>query len=277
MQLSLAVPGDTGRLRDARSLADSILFRAPALHDAPILGAWLAALTGRADMAGRFMRQEKATRELGVPAVLASTAGALLMYSAMGGPIDSLASLERGVSAALDLPSLRRQRDAARLTWLARPATLAFATYRFPSLRSLAGLGNPLLDAQAALVAGDSSHVRNRLEYIREARRQAFPWNLTVDALCPEGELLVALGDWKGAALWLNPTLDVLPQVAPLTLAQPVRVASLVRAMALRARVAKKLGRDDEARRWARATVLLWSDADPFLRQMVDELRRLAT
>jgi hypothetical protein len=47
--------------------------------------------------------------------------------------------------------------------------------------------------------------------------------------------------------------------------------------MSLRARIARDMGNDREARRWAAAVVVLWSDADAFLQPLVNELRQLAT
>jgi hypothetical protein len=272
MGLAFAVPRDVGRLGSVRSLADSLL-RDSMTAVNPSLGASLAALTGRAGQAASLASSERATQRLTIDVPLRSGASALVVYAALGGPIDTLARLFREVESGLALSPTVTQRDHARQAFLARSATLAFSAYRSEVLRSLKGL-NPLLDAQIAWAAQDTTSTRRELKAIRALRMNMLPWNVSIDAVCPEAELLVDIGDWKGAAEWLGPTLDALPQVAP-PIEFPERVATLVRAMALRARIAEKLGRPDEARPWAEAVVALWSGADPFLQPLVEHLRRL--
>jgi hypothetical protein len=273
MALSFALPHDVGRVASVRSLADSLL-RDSLVSANPLLGAWLAALTGRAGLAASLSSDERAARRLGVPPPLRPQASALLMYAALGGPVDTLKRLAREVQVAIDRALSPPQQETARRAWLARSATLAFSEYRFEALPTLAGKGNPLLDAQAGWAAGDTAAARRGLQAISDLRVHALPWNLSIDALCAEAELLVAMGDLKRAADWLGPTLDALPQLAPQT-ESPERIAALVRSMALRARIAHQLARFEDARPWARAVTLLWSDADPFLLPAVENLRRL--
>ena len=138
--------------------------------------------------------------------------------------------------------------------------------------------GDDLLDLQAAWADGDTLAVRRGLNTMREGRREILPADLTLDALYPEAELLNALGDRRGAAAWLDPTLQALFQVAPhapTSRISAVRAAALVRAMALRARLAEGLGDREGAARWAAAVRILWSDADSFLQPEVQQLRRL--
>jgi hypothetical protein len=91
-----------------------------------------------------------------------------------------------------------------------------------------------------------------------------------------EAAVLASLGDTAGALAWLAPTLDSLSFASSPAFADVARAAGLVRAMALRSDLASALGRETEARRWAAAVVVLWSDADPFLRPHVTRLRRRA-
>ena len=277
MSLALALPDRVEALERVRSLADSLLDRIPPGRSRdPVLGAALAALTGRAELAARYLREPLAGEILGAPPPLRRDAPALLVRSALGGPAEELQRLERAVESAIQEMLPPAQRRSARMGWLARPATLAFASHRFESLQTLAGQGDYLLDAQAAWARGDTVGVRAELDRMRDVQSQYQPANLTLDTLYPEVALLVELGAWAEAAAWLDPTLRTLPQVAPSTLGAPQIVAALVRAAALRARIAERLGDMHDARAWASAVVILWSDADPFLAPLVEDMRRIA-
>jgi serine/threonine protein kinase len=276
MQLAFALPWDDAGLRRTRSLADSLLLRRrPDQVADPWLLAGLAALTGRADLAAAYAGESRAAAAIGAPPSLRGIAPALLVYAALGGPADSLIVLERRVTATIDDALLPAERRAERMQWVARSATLAFSTHRFAALATLVDQGDELLDLQAEWVAGDSNSVRRGLAERRGILQQFLPPYRTLDGLYPEAELLAALGEDRAAAEWLDPTLRALPQVAPSLLASPVHAASLIRAAALRAAVAERLGDRDGARQWASAVVTLWSDADPFLQPLVSELRRL--
>jgi len=277
MQLAFALPWDDAGLRRTRSLADSLLLRRrPDQVADPWLLAGLAALTGRADLAATYARDSRAAAAIGAPPSLRGIAPALLVYAALGGPADSLIALERRVAATIDDALLPAERPMAQRQWVARPATLAFPSHRFAALSTLAGkVEDYLLDLQADWAALDSNSVRRGLADLRGVRQQFLPPYRTLDALYPEAALLAALGDDRAAAEWLDPTLRALPQVTPSLLASPVHAASLIRAAALRAAVAERLGDRDGARQWASAVVSLWSDADPFLQPLVSELRQL--
>jgi len=278
MQIASALPSDRAGLRRARELADSLLReQPPGRATDPLQLAGLAALTGRADLTASYYREPRAGETLGAPGPLRASAPPLLAYAALGGPADSLAALERSVGEVIEQRLPPEERLPARLQWLAWPATLAFPTYRFAAISELAGKGDYLLDLQAMWARGDTLAVRRGFNAMRAARREILPADLTLDALYPEAELLDALGDRRGAAAWLDPTLQALFQVAPhapTSRVSAVRGAALVRAMALRARLAEELGDREGAARWAAAVRILWSDADPFLQPVVRQLRR---
>jgi hypothetical protein len=197
----------------------------------------------------------------------------LLVYAALGGPADSLTALERDLRSAIRNLTPEVDRERAVDQWLVRAATLAFTTHRFESLPVLAGRDNYLLEFQLWWVAQDTAGLRRRLAEQRESRRPMSPEMLTLDGLYPEAELLAAMGDAHMAVEWLDPTLAVLSRKSTRELADPVRAASLVRALALRARLDRRLGDHDGAERWASAVVTLWTDADPWLQQIVQEMR----
>jgi hypothetical protein len=277
MQLAFALPWDPQGLARARALADSLLSEAtPDQVTDPWLYSGLAALTGKANLAAEYARQGRAAGSIGTPPSIRGFGPALLVYAALGGPDDSLAVLERRVSTVLEETLPLSELTAARMVWLAWPATLAFPNYELAAIEDLSGDGDHLLDLQAHWAAGDSGSVRGGLDSLSVVRQQYVPASRTLDALYPEAELLVALGDLQGACDWLDPTLRTLPQVAPHNLTSPIRAASLMRAAALRARLAERLGDHAGAQRWASAVVTLWSDADPFLQPIVTEMRRVS-
>ena len=106
-------------------------------------------------------------------------------------------------------------------------------------------------------------------------RRLLPPADVTLDALYPEAQLLAMLGDPQSAIAWLDPTLAALSSADPYAFADPVRAASLVRAMVLRADLADHAGDHSAARTWAGAVGVLWSNSDPFLRSVTRRMQAL--
>jgi tetratricopeptide (TPR) repeat protein len=265
MRVRLAVPDRVDGLVEAVALADSVLaVHAPVGATQPLLLAGLAALTGRAVLAAEYMRQPAVRPEWKVPAPLSESGPALLIYGAMGGPVDSIRRLARGVERTIaELPS--HERTTAVQEWLARPATLAFPHYRFASVH-LAAAQDYLVDAQAAFARGDTVAVRRTFAALAAGRRGMPPEDVTLDGLYPEAALLAEMGDAAAAGVWLDPTLGAISAAAPQLFDDPTRAAALVHAMLLRARVARRLGDTLTASRWERPVQVLWSNADPFLK-----------
>lgn len=277
MDIAFGLPSDTGALHRAGNLADTLLHQQPPGQAAdPLALAGLAALRGKADLAAAYYRDPRAEEELEVPDPLRGTALPLLVHAVLGGPRDSLRSLEQRVSAAIDRGLPPDQREGMMLYWVGRPGTLAFPVYHLGSMSQLGGKGDWLLDLQLACAAGDTVAVRNGLRTVRMARREILPANLTFDGLYPEAALLSEIGRPDSAVAWLNPTLEALPQIAPQVVASAVGAGSLVQSAVLRARLATWLGDPTAAVRWARAVAILWSNADPFLQPVVRELRLIA-
>jgi hypothetical protein len=275
MLVAFGLPFQEERLRRARDLADSILgHHPPGKTPNPRLLASLAALRGRAMAAAAYVRDPRLAGELGVAPSLQQVAPPLRLYSAFGGPADTLRVLERAVTLAIERAVAPDDRDEAMYQWVGRSASLAFPTHRSDGARALPQSQQPgLLKLQLALAAGDSAAVRRGLAVRSEAMRSFSPEILTLDVLYPEAALLVELGDLRGAAAWLDPTLSVLSRKTPREIGDPVRAASLMRAVALRARLGKVLGDREDAALWGAAIEMLWSDGDEFLRAVVRDLR----
>ena len=277
MLVKFSVPADVAGLHAARASADSVLRSYPPPNaPEPLLLAGLAALTGHAQLAAEYGREPSAAAEWIVPAPLARTALPLVLLASLGGPADSLRTLEQLVDSSIDNGLAMPLRQQARLQWLARAATLAFPDYRFKSITKLAGAGDYLLDGQAAFLRGDTASVHRLYAELRAARRHLPPAELTLDALYPEAWLLGALGDDRAAIEWLDPTLVSLLSTPPEVFTEPARAGSLIRAMALRADLAVQVGDHVASARWAAAVAAFWSEADPFLQPLVRRMRRLA-
>lgn len=250
-------------VRQARLLADSILRENQLLERDPSLGAGLAALLGRANAAAAYSRRRAHATGSALARATQSDGRALLAFAALGGPPDSLARLEAEIASAINrrLSGPDVQRERAR--WLVLPSTLAFPSHPFVDLEALAF--DPLVAAQWNLMKGDTAAARDYFDR-RISQIAGLPgFSLTIDAVYPEAALLAAIGDTVAAAAWLDRTLGALPEMSVNLISPPERAAALVRATALRARLAIAMGDEAEGRRWRTAVLELWSDADHFL------------
>jgi hypothetical protein len=277
LMLVLQGAPDQKALARARSLADSLLGDGhPTGGTDPWDVATLAALTGRANYAARMARLPGPSTSWALPPALASDALALLVFSSLGGPADSLQVLEQQVARGIATSIDPKDRTRTRLEWIARPATLAHFVYVFPSVHDMLGYGDYLIDAEAAHQAGDTTGVRRQLADAVLGRAWMQPSDLSFETLLPEALLLQAIGDSRAAIARLNPTLSALASSSPDLVRSPVGTGVLVRAMALRAELASQAGDANTAALWARAVATLWSDADPFLQPIVRRMQDLA-
>ena len=273
MRLRYAVPFDIRGIQAASDLADSLLgTQVVDETPEPLLLASIAAVSGRANLAAAFARQPEAAGALRVPAPLARIAGPLLVFAALGGPVDSLRTLEERSEAVIENAIAEEQQFGTRMAWLGRAGQIAFPQYVFKSLPSLAGRGDYMIDAQVALLRGDTAAVRRMYDERRLRRRLMSPGQVTLDALYPEAALLVALGDSAGAIAWLEPTLVGLTSTPTERLADPANAGALAQAMALRAELARQKGDRAIASRWAGIVRTLWANADPPLQRRAQSL-----
>ncbi len=274
MRVKLAVPSDVQSLRIARALAESLFRAFPPGAPEPLLLASIALVTGHAALAAAYGRQPVAVAQRGVPPPLGDAALPLAVFSALGGPKDSLHALEQRVTLTIDNLLEAPLQEPARAEWLSRAATLAFPIYRFQSLPRLKGMYE-LLDAQVAFAEGDTVPARRMFEDLRVLRRGEPAAPRSVDAAFAEAWLLASLGDSQQAIAWLDPALAAIPAMAPEAFTDLPRAGVLVRAMVLRAELAERVGDRAGAARWARAVESLWSNADPFLKPLVQRLKHL--
>ncbi|HTH64487.1 MAG TPA: serine/threonine-protein kinase [Gemmatimonadales bacterium] len=273
MQVKLGTPSSPWRLSQAKALADSILGdSSQAIRDSRTL-VYLAALTGRARLAASLVHRVSREGQWVPPSFV--SVPSLLVYGSLGGPLDSVRALAQEVDKVLTDPSLPR-RDDLSFEWVVWTARFAALLEPFPPIERGQVKGDYLVDAIVSSTRGDTQSVRGTLDRLRQSRRAIPPVDLAIDALYPEAILFIRLHDDKGAIAWLDPKLNSLRQSAPGTFDSPPRPGALVNAMALRAELAARSGDVSNARRWAEAVSILWSDADDFLQPLVLRMRRLA-
>jgi serine/threonine-protein kinase len=275
MRLKFSLPTGNAAVVIARDLADSLLaaHRPSDPQEASLLGS-LAALRGRAVLAATYSRMADLRS---VPTAIAQTAPALVAYAAMGGPVDSLHALEQFVERAIVSSLVGTEREAARSVWLIRAAALAVPNHQFESVPLMAA-GSYRVRLLSAWRNRDLIGAQRTLADLRNERQRGSirPWDVTTDGLYAEAAILAALGDERGAIVWMAPTLDSISFGVSGAFANIPRAGSLMRAMALRAELEDRVGDKVAARKWAKSVAILWSGADDFLKPTVARMKRLA-
>jgi serine/threonine protein kinase len=277
LRIRRSFPGDTAGLREARRLADSLLRAHPpgAARD-PFLMAGLAALLGRSGSAVAYAREAPVAARWEVPPPLSKDAPALLLFSALGGPADSIHLLERTVAAEIEGALPAGERATARLRWLALGAGLAWPATLPVSLESLAGAGDYLIDAIAAVEGGDTARARGILDGVARARAATGMTSITMDALTAIASLHAAVGQPDQARELVDASFRSLYGAGPEALDDPLMPAGLVRTAVVRAELAATAGDLPTARRWAQAVLILRAGADPHFRPTEQRMRQLA-
>jgi hypothetical protein len=278
LRVKFGIPSNLAGLVAARELADSLLLQSKPSQVATLdLLPALAVLTGRADLAATLARQATSAREhvahLDLPVRTIASSQALLIYSALGGPVDSLVALERMIAQDVRGAVIASQYTATLNTLFGQAAGLAYPVHRFESMAALTGRGNPLVDAQAALAAGDSIGARRALDAFKARRTRLRPADLTLDITYPAAWTLAALGDPREAIDWLEPVLNAAQGYPPKVVSTTANAGALVRGLLLRAQLAEQAGDMVTARKWRSPAEILWKNADPAIRQQLQPKR----
>jgi tetratricopeptide (TPR) repeat protein/tRNA A-37 threonylcarbamoyl transferase component Bud32 len=277
LRIKLGVPDDTTGIAKARELADSLLGHGPGGGTSTELLAGLAVLTGRGHRAAALARQSAKPLGLTVPSRTTSASRALLVYSALGGPVDSLRALDRTIAAGVETAVAEGQQADAISQLAEQAAGLSFPAYRFTTASRLAGRRRPVIDAQLAAARGDSAQARKILSDLRKRRATLRPSDLTLDVTYSGAQTLFAIGDRDAAIAWLDPVLNAAQLYPPQSLSGVANAGAFVRALALRAQLAHEAGDQAGARRWAQPVVILWKNADAFLQPVAERMRTLST
>jgi len=271
------LPGGTTELVTARRLADSLL--AHASREAPLepkLLASLAALTGRAELAVRLGRVIGSVDRMETPPALVGIGISFLTYAALGGPRDSLAPLAQRVERALETGVATESLAWAQEMWLQLPVLIGFPAYAFPEVTQLARSGSGLMSGYAAYLRADTAGALRAIQSAQSGASGGLPGSRTIDMGYGTAWLLAEFGETRAAAASVDEILSALPQTPPQLFLEVYQVGPLVRAMALRAELAERLGDRETARKWATAVATLWSDADPFLQPTIARMEQLS-
>lgn len=128
----------------------------------------------------------------------------------------------------------------------------------------------------AAYLRADTSGALRAIQPAQSGASGGLPGSQTIDMVYGTAWLLAELGEQRAAVARVDEILSALPQTPPQLFLEVYQTGPLVRAMALRARLAAEAGDSVTARSWATAVITLWSDADAFLQPTVSQMRRLA-
>jgi tRNA A-37 threonylcarbamoyl transferase component Bud32/Tfp pilus assembly protein PilF len=245
-----------GRFAEAAAAADSALRVPRQATDSGTADRLevAAALVGRPDDAASL--GERAARADADP--LQAPARALLAYAAIGRPVDSIRARRERLQAIVRSYVAPRDQAAALAAALLPAAVHAFPTLGAEALRDVDVSGDYLVEMQAALARGNPTVVRDRLRRRAEARRVLRASDLSMDVVFHEAWIRVAVGDSASAAQLLDAALGALPAMPTSLIASAPLAACLVRAMSLRADLARRAGDRAVEARWSAAARTLW-------------------
>ncbi|HXY20135.1 MAG TPA: protein kinase [Gemmatimonadales bacterium] len=267
------------RFGAARREADSLLAApVPSTPGAASDLASAAALVGRANLAADLLARDASDTSFRLPAgspvnqLRPATVAALrlLAYASVGAPVESIAAVEARVDTLV-----RRWVDRPRRQGVLRALVSYAALNAFP-VRGWSPVAGPsdgyfLSDAEWLLSRGDTAGARARLGRSRRDQARFTSADVLPGLAYEEGWVWAAVGDTAAAEAFLDLSLENLQAAPTMMLVEPAQSAGLVRAMALRSRLAAR--RDPaRARRWAAAVDTLWSGGDPELRAFASRL-----
>ena len=261
-----------GEFKASRALADSILQsnQAPTEADARIL-IGLAAVTGKisrtADLAretGWYLRGVRSRTPDGVSA----PAARLFATSALG-ICDTalLRSLRRDLDNAIDSYVQPQDAESLREDLLERPRIMMAPCTQGKSALEIKAPRSRLIRMQQAFGRRDFRSLRAILDTVSRVSQAQRPGDLSPDYVFQQACLRVALGDTVAAIRQLDRTLDGLSGVSTATLQEPGAAAGIVRAMILRADLARAQKDQAPATKWRAAVAAIWDRADPELRK----------
>ena len=262
----------TEQFARAAHIADSLL-ASPADNETDVstlLGlAGLSALRGDAARTANFMRRAAPNYTFTTPRgnewtmirPVSEPALAYLAYAAIGAPADTLRALEDATRRAVDQFAPPERRTEFAVATMLRPSMLAFPLTGATWIHGQGEQPTPLFTLQRMLIAGDTLGLRALLDSFVVDRTPFRAGDVSIDQTYQEAELRLAIGDTADAVALLDRTLSALPTLGFHLVQHVAESAGLVRAMALRARLARRAGDKRTAERWESAVSALRTSA----------------
>jgi tRNA A-37 threonylcarbamoyl transferase component Bud32/tetratricopeptide (TPR) repeat protein len=274
---------------DAARLTDSLL-RAPLPRNAEtsMRAAGLAALMGRVHAAASLHSEAGPALPTPLPVLpsgatvtvappVLGTALALLAYAAFGAPADSIRGIWERTVGLIAATFPREHHSAVMAAILGEPAAIGYSVLGPTPLHRAPAPGAPwILEQQAALLRGDTQMIRTRVDGEIRAYRANPAVPISTTYAFHTARQLLEMRDSARAVSLLDLLLDPLPSAPAEHFDGAVELATLVRAMALRAELAAAARDADRAARWASGVVALWNGADPPVADVVRRMRTIA-
>jgi serine/threonine-protein kinase len=269
---------------NARAEADSLLRSGAGGRAVEVPGvAGLAALLGRVEDVARLsqaandrLRVHVADgRTVTLSPQIAGEAARLMAYAAFSLPGDSVSAIAERAAALVDsyFP------DHAVASQVRGTVIGSALSLSYPSgaslLQAMTIQGDQTSRAYALLARGDSTAARTLL---RSAQRmnEGRSAGTAIDRNLRRARLALVLRDTAYALRELDPTLRALPTLGLSLLEEVPQIVSLIRALALRAELAERIGDRATAVQCASAVVAIWSGADAVLQPLVGRMKVLA-
>lgn len=267
-----------GDFAAARAVADSLLRGVDPADPQAHRFAPAAALTGRIHLAADLLASGAPvwtptapdTRPVDVPVPVRADALRLMAFASFGAPAESLTALARRVRSGIAAYVAEPARQGVEAALLDRAAVFAFPLLPTPETSQ-----NYMLELQRAVRRRDVAMVRARLDHIAASRTGQRPGDMALEVTLAEAGLRLDVADTAGAAAQLDQSLEALASFGLGLLREVPPAAAVGRAMALRAELAAAARDQILARRWARAVITLWSNADPPLAPVLARMRQL--
>jgi tetratricopeptide (TPR) repeat protein len=266
----------------ARLLADSVFaeVRSDPTRFQEVAG--MALVLGRPSLAGNLLRVEsnEFTTALGepvpTPIPLRETALRFKAFAVVGAPRDSVdywyGKTQAEIRAYGAPPERKKMRDALiDLPTLMLPAGWG-DTYFQPNLPAAI----PLIAFRYAAIRGIKDSIQARFKRTDAGMDINAPWAHPPEFSLYINSIRLREGDTAGAIRVMDQQLNSLRLLHAHFLEEMPPAGTLVRLMLLRMDVASAQGDAATARRWARAAMTLWAEAEPGVQPLLANARRLA-
>jgi hypothetical protein len=272
----------SGEWWQARSIADSLLdaYHTVSPETAADVAA-VAAVCGRVDRAALLLAASAGNEEVtdvrgnrvAAPVPAVKEALRLLAYASFDDLVDSLRATHSRLNVAIDSYVEAARREQVRTALVRRPLRLSGGTLGSLVVSNPQLELDPLIRLHAAVRGRDTSQARALLRSLADQRINISFRDIGIDQVLQESLVSLAIGDSAAATAMLDKALTTLPGQSTRIISQVPSAAALMRAMLLRAEIARRARDLETARRWATPVAYMWERADPQLTRRIEPFR----